>query len=60
MKFGVSVENASGQGQLKSILQNSYFGWFRGPKNAEMFAIFSVLEIGKLSWVHLSSNANEI
>ena len=32
----------------------------QGSKNAECFAFFGKLEIGKLSWVYLSTNTNEI
>ena len=60
MKFGFSIENTSGQCKLKSILRKSHFGGSRGNKNSEFFAVFSELEIGKLSWVYLSTNANEI
>ena len=57
MKFGFSIENTSGQCMLKSISRKSHFG---GSKNSEIFAVFGELEIDKLSWVYLSTNANEI
>ena len=49
MKFGFSIENTSGECKLRSILRNSHFLGSRGPKNAEIFAVFDELEIGKLS-----------
>ena len=49
MKFGFSIENTSGQCKLKSILQKSRFGGSRGSKTPKCFAVFSELEIGKVS-----------
>ena len=57
MKFGFSIENTSGYGKLKSILRKSHI---ERSKNTEIIAVFGELEIGKLSWVYLSTNANEI
>ena len=36
------------------------FRGVQGSKNSEMFAVFSELEIGKLCWVYISTNVNEI
>ena len=36
------------------------FWGVQGSKNSEIFAVFRELEFGKLSWVYLSTNANEI